>query len=245
MDGAGQITIAAANARLDGGETAHVQGAPAGDHVVIRVHDTGPGIDPAIRDKVFDPFFTTKGKGEGTGLGLSTVYGIVRQSGGQIQAGTAPGGGAEIAIYLPRASLAEPSVPAQTRPAARDQTGSAAVLLVEDEAPVRAFAARALKMRGYGVLEAETGEEAMEILADPANPVDLLISDVVMPGMSGPEFATEARRLRPGLGLIFISGYAEEGFRESLTETEFLFLPKPFTLNQLTAKVKEALAEPA
>ena len=210
---------------------------------MIGVRDTGPGIDPSIRDKIFDPFFTTKAKGEGTGLGLSTVYGIVRQSGGHILAGGAPGGGAEIQIYLPRSSAGEQAdarAPAQPQ---RDMTGSASVMLVEDEAPVRAFAARALKLRGYEVCEAETAEDAMEILADRDHRVDLLISDVVMPGMSGPAFATEARKLRPGLRLIFVSGYAEEDFRESLTESDFLFLAKPFTLNQLTTKVKEALGD--
>jgi two-component system cell cycle sensor histidine kinase/response regulator CckA len=127
----------------------------------------------------------------------------------------------------------------------RDLTGSGAILLVEDEAPVRAFAARALRLRGYEVHEAEDAEAAMDILADRECRIDLLISDVVMPGMDGPTFAAEARRLRPGLRLLFVSGYAEESFRKNLTETDFSFLPKPFSLNDLTVRVKEVLVEGA
>ena len=243
MEGGGTVRITAANVRVNEGDTAAQAGVPPGEHVEISVSDTGPGIDPAILDKVFDPFFTTKGKGEGTGLGLSTAYGIVRQSGGHIVAGNAPEGGARFTVYLPR-SEPEEAAPAPSLPEPRvDQTGSADVMLVEDEAPVRAFAARALKLRGYNVTAAETAEDAMEILADTDHRVDLLISDVVMPGMSGPAFATEARKLRPGLPIIFVSGYAEESFRESLTESEFLFLAKPFTLKELTSKVKEALGD--
>jgi len=240
MQGAGTITVSARNLTLGpGADSAHL---PPGEYVEIAVHDSGPGIAPEILDKVFDPFFTTKGKGEGTGLGLSTVYGIVRQSGGHIRAANHPEGGAVICILLPRSAPAETvEHKGDAPPPRRDLTGSAAVMLVEDEAPVRAFAARALTLRGYRVTEAETAEDAMEILADPDHAVDLLISDVVMPGMSGPEFATEARRLRPGLRLVFVSGYAEESFRETLAGSDFLFLPKPFTLDELTAKVKEAL----
>ncbi len=242
MEGVGQITVSVANRRLASGGPAFRSAAP-GDYVEIAIADTGPGIDPQVLDRVFDPFFTTKPKGEGTGLGLSTVYGIVKQSGGFIQADNLPEGGAVFRILLPRAEPAEPIARSETRPERRDLTGRGSVLLVEDEDPVRAFAARALELRGYVVAQAATAEEAMEILADREFAVDLLVSDVVMPGMDGPTFAAEARKMRPGLRLIFVSGYAEESFAKNLTETDFMFLPKPFTLNELTAKVKEALED--
>jgi len=249
MQGAGSITVSCQNLRLDAPSRSADVTLPRGDFVEICVTDTGPGIDPVALDKVFDPFFTTKPKGEGTGLGLSTVYGIVKQSGGYIEADNPPEGGARFRIRLPRAPETEAGVPAPAEEApvraaeAGDQTGSGTILLVEDEDPVRAFAARALRLRGYEVFDADSAALAMEILADPDRPIDLLISDVVMPGMDGPTFAREARRIRPGLKLIFISGYAEESFRKNLTETEFSFLPKPFSLNELTTRVKSVLTE--
>ncbi len=243
MQANGTVTIHVRNVSqaLPAGEggTASVE-----DYVEIAVTDTGPGIDPAVIDKVFDPFFTTKPKGEGTGLGLSTVYGIVKQSGGYIFAENGEAGGARFRILLPRAEeearAAGPAVPAPKR---RDLTGKGSVLLVEDEAPVRAFAARALRLRGYEVVEAGSAEEATEVLEDDEFLVDLIVSDVVMPGMDGPTFAVQARKMRPGLRFILVSGYAEESFRRNLADTDFLFLPKPFSLNELTATVKEALAE--
>jgi two-component system cell cycle sensor histidine kinase/response regulator CckA len=244
MDGVGTVRISARNRRLGTGRER--EGAlPPGEYVELAVEDSGPGIPPSVIDKVFDPFFTTKAKGEGTGLGLSTVYGIVKQSGGSILAENAASGGARFRIVLPRAREDEEEEAGVAAPAARprDLTGKGSVLLVEDEDPVRAFAARALRLRGYEVAEAATAEEAMELLEDAGRPVDLLVSDVVMPGMDGPTFAARARELRPGLRLVFISGYAEESFRKNLTEADFLFLPKPFSLNELTAKVKEALSE--
>ncbi len=242
MQTSGTVTIHVRNVtRPDPGE----DGGAARDFVEICVTDTGPGIDPSVIDKVFDPFFTTKPKGEGTGLGLSTVYGIVKQSGGFIFAENAEAGGARFRILLPRAREEAPVAPAASPPPPkrRDLTGKGSVLLVEDEAPVRAFAARALRLRGYEVVEAATAEEATEVLKDEQYMVDLIVSDVVMPGMDGPTFAVEARRMRPGLRLILVSGYAEESFRKTLADADFLFLPKPFSLNELTAKVKEALAE--
>ena len=195
---------------------------------------------------MFDPFFTTKPKGEGTGLGLSTVYGIVKQSGGYIYVENLLEGGARFTILLPRAwpnreekILAE--MPPSAPPPAPDLTGHGAVMLVEDEAPVRAFASRALKLRGYRVIEAESAEQAMELLELRAETVDVLVSDVLMPGMDGPTFAQKARQIRPELSVIFISGYAEDSFRRNAVDSDFLFLPKPFSLNELTAKVKLAV----
>ncbi len=243
MEGVGTITISVANRPAPARSEPRRRAAPPGDFLEIRVRDTGPGIEPQVIDKVFDPFFTTKAKGEGTGLGLSTVYGIVKQSGGFIFAENAAEGGALFRVLLPRATEERRAAPAPQAAERRDLTGRGSVLLVEDEHPVRAFAARALKLRGYEVAEAATAEEAMEIISDPGFEVDLLVSDVVMPGMDGPTFAAEARKLRPGLRLVFVSGYAEESFRRNLTETDFYFLPKPFSLNELTAKVKEALGD--
>ena len=196
-------------------------------------------------DKVFDPFFTTKAVGEGTGLGLSTVYGIVKQSGGYIYAENQETGGAKFTILLPRAYASDAETKIAETPsdtvAKPDLTGYGAVLLVEDEAPVRSFASRALKLRGYRVIEAESAEDAMVVLTEGVEDVDVLVSDVVMPGMDGPTFASKARELRPDLRVIFISGYAEDSFRRNLTDLEFEFLPKPFSLNELTAKVKMAI----
>lgn len=241
--GEGTVTIACRNLTLEDPERRGGTLHPPGDFVEITVADTGPGIEPQVIDKIFDPFFTTKPKGEGTGLGLSTVYGIVKQSGGFITAENAPGAGALFRIRLPRADGEAPAITPRAAPEApgRDLTGSGAILLVEDEDPVRAFAARALRLRGYDVHEAGGAEQAMALIDDPNCTIDLLITDVMMPGMDGPTFAGHAREKRPELKLIFVSGYAEEAFRKNLTETEFSFLPKPFSLNQLTARVKEVL----
>ena len=216
---------------------------PAGEYVEISVTDNGTGIAPHLIDRVFEPFFTTKPVGEGTGLGLSTVYGIVKQSGGFIFAENRPEGGARFRILLLRAKPGAADVPRRREPAESDRgdlTGEGAVLLVEDEDPVRSFASRALRLRGYDVFEAASAEEAMKYLSDTANHVDVLVSDVVMPGMDGPTFATHARKMRPGLRVIFISGYAEDSFRRNLGDHDFLFLPKPSPLTDLPATVKQA-----
>ena len=254
MPDGGTVTIAARNRSFDGEVRIDGLMVPPGEYVEITVEDEGSGIPRHVLPRVFEPFFTTKRVGEGTGLGLSTVYGIVKQSGGHLTASNREERGARFRILLPRVSAAaEPEVapvaaaaptkrPAPTRaPAPADMTGEGHVLLVEDEAPVRAFASRALRLRGYEVEATESAEEAMRYLSDPANPVDLIVSDVVMPGMDGPAFAGEARRLRPGLPVIFVSGYAEDGFRRSMQDEGFRFLAKPFSLSELTAKVKDAL----
>lgn len=244
MPNGGKVTIATQNRTLTSDERRDGIAVPPGEYVQIQVMDSGAGIDDQVIDKVFDPFFTTKAQGEGTGLGLSTVYGIVKQSGGYIFAENRESGGACFTILLPRVYASQRDLPRPTAiPDMRrtDLTGEGAVMLVEDEAPVRSFASRALKMRGYRVIEAESAEEAMELLKATSEPIDVLVSDVVMPGMDGPTFAGKARELRPNLQVIFISGYAEDSFRRNLTDDDFLFLPKPFSLNDLTAKVKIAM----
>ncbi|MGF1551568.1 MAG: ATP-binding protein [Paracoccaceae bacterium] len=217
-----------------------------GDYVEIAVADEGTGIAPDALAKVFDPFFTTKAQGEGTGLGLSTVYGIVKQSGGVIFAENRPEGGACFRMLLPRAEPEEAEAPRPERSAETvDLTGRGAVLLVEDEAAVRSFAARALKLRGYDVTIAEEAEEALALIEEGDKHFDLIVSDVMMPGMDGPSFIAKAREMRPGVRVLFVSGYAEAQFLERIEETRYAFLPKPFSLAELTAKVKEVLSEPS
>jgi two-component system cell cycle sensor histidine kinase/response regulator CckA len=217
---------------------------PRGDYVRIDVVDTGVGISADTLDKIFEPFYTTKKTGEGTGLGLSTVYGIIKQTGGYIFAESILGEGTTFSIYLPRHVPTATEIAPAPRPVevAEDHTGRGVVLLIEDEAPVRAFAARALKMRGYEVLEAASAEEALDLLEDPGLSVDVLVSDVVMPGMDGPTCVRKAREQRPDVKVVFVSGYAEEALRRSMEGLEnCVFLPKPFSLNELTAKVKECV----
>ncbi|MEP9378036.1 response regulator [Aquabacter sp. CN5-332] len=214
------------------------------DYVLIEVSDTGTGIPPEIMDKIFEPFFSTKEVGKGTGLGLSTVYGIVKQTGGNILAASVPGRGTVFRVFLPRHErTTEDALPVPVEPDARaaDLTGQGTILLVEDEDAVRAFASRALIARGYNVIAAASGAEALEAMDKAGTRIDLVVSDVVMPEMDGPTLLKELRGRDPGLKVIFISGYAQEAFGKNLAEGEkFSFLPKPFSLKQLVAAVKEA-----
>jgi two-component system cell cycle sensor histidine kinase/response regulator CckA len=250
MPDGGTLTIRTANATAaDAGPEAAATLAP-GEYVMIEVADTGTGIAPEHLAKIFDPFFTTKEVGQGTGLGLATVYGIVRQSGGAVVPSSQIGVGTTFRIYLPRHmealddadSVATPMDRAEA--AGRDLSGKGIILLVEDEDAVRTFASRALSNRGYQVLEAANGEAALDILRSHTGGIDLVISDVMMPNMDGPTLAREIRKLRPNLKMLFISGYAEEAFKKSLESMDsFVFLPKPFTLKQLAAKVKEVMSD--
>ncbi len=220
---------------------------PAADYVAISVKDTGTGIPPEILGKIFEPFFTTKEFGKGTGLGLSTVYGIVKQTGGFIFADSPPGQGTVFTIYLPvHAEAAEASAePAAPQAPAAELWGKGTILLVEDEGMVRAVAERALSRKGYQVLTAAHGEEALEILENRDAGVDLLISDVVMPTMDGPTLVRHARERFPKLRIIFMSGYAEEQLRKSIDVRGAGFLPKPFSVQELAEAVRAALAREA
>ena len=219
---------------------------PAGDYVRIDVADTGTGIPSENLGKIFDPFFTTKPVGQGTGLGLATVYGIVKQSGGFITVDSELGKGATFTIFLPRFEGDATAAAPEPERIPRDVTGQDTVLLVEDEEAVRSFAARALKLRGYNVLEASGGEEALAIVRAASSPIHLLITDVVMPNMDGPTLVRNVRKLSPQTRIIYMSGYAEETFRRNDERAEDLhFLPKPFGLKQLAAKVKEVLSSGA
>ncbi len=244
MPDGGRVTIATANEKVLQPQALGTAIMPAGDYVKIEVADTGTGISPEHMGKIFDPFFTTKPVGQGTGLGLATVYGIVKQSGGFITVDSEVGRGTSFKIYLPRhhVELSAPAVEVQA-PVARDVTGQDTILLVEDEDAVRSFAARALRLRGYRVLEASGGEEALEIVKSGAEEIHLLITDVVMPNMDGPTMVRYVKALKPDLAVIFMSGYAEEAFRRNDENASDLhFLPKPFGLKQLAAKVKEVLS---
>ncbi|WP_432817435.1 ATP-binding protein [Sulfitobacter sp. JB4-11] len=217
---------------------------PAGDYVTVQVCDDGTGIAPDKLEKVFEPFFTTKRTGEGTGLGLSTAYGIIKQTGGFIFADSIPGSGTTFTLYFPVMEIPKDR-PAKTakpglQPLAKHEDG--VILLVEDEAPVRAFASRALRLRGYTVLEADSAEAALKTLEDESLSIDVFVTDVVMPGMDGPSWVREALKARPEVRVVFVSGYAEDSFGEKQTKIpNSVFLPKPFSLTELTETVHRQL----
>ena len=255
MPDGGKLTLRTANVEAKDSGAFGAKGMPSGDYVLVEVSDSGTGIPQEIIDKIFEPFFTTKEVGKGTGLGLSTVYGIVKQTGGYIYADSEPGR-TTFRIFLPRhvpsaaeKPLAEASAVAGAMTAAdtmakaaADLTGEGKILLVEDEEGLRALNARGLASRGYTVLEASNGVEAIEVLEREGH-VDLVVSDVVMPEMDGPTLLKELRRRDPDLKVIFVSGYAEEAFAKNLPSNEqYAFLAKPFTLKQLVAEVKKTIA---
>lgn len=215
--------------------------APA-DYVAIEVEDFGHGIPPDVKDKIFEPFFTTKEVGKGTGLGLAMVYGIVKQTGGTVFCSSTVGRGTVFTILLPRYIPDEHQASRSAEPAnapAADLTGHGTILLVEDEEAVRAFAARALVSRGYTVLQASSGMDALQIVEQNDGKIDLVVSDVVMPEMDGPTMFGELRKRGIKAKVIFVSGYAEDAFAKNLPEGEdFGFLPKPFSLKQLIETVK-------
>ncbi|MGH6922615.1 MAG: cell cycle histidine kinase CckA [Propylenella sp.] len=244
MPKGGKLTIRTSNISEAESRKFREQGFKPGEYVLLEVSDSGVGMSPEVMGKIFEPFFTTKGVGQGTGLGLSTVYGIVKQTGGFIYVDSKLSAGTTFRILLPRYEPQPEEAPTEgdRPPPPSDLTGSANILLVEDEEAVRAFAGRALSARGYKVFEAASGPEALDLMKDMRDPVDLVISDVVMPGMDGPTLMRELRRRQPDLKIIFISGYAEEAFQRSLPEDEdFQFLPKPFSLKELATTVKETL----
>ena len=243
MAGGGRLEIRTENVAFQVAQSLGGTQLPAGSYVHIIVGDTGTGISPDDLDKVFEPFFTTKPQGAGTGLGLSMVYGIVRQTGGFIHAESELGAGTTFHIYLPHhREEADPESAPVPPPPPRDLTGKGTILLVEDENAVRTFAARALRNKGYVVLDCSGGEVALKTLRRHEGDVDLVISDVVMPQIDGPTLVKSIREEYPDLKVIFISGYAEQAFRQSLDDGgEYELLPKPFCLGDLAAKVKDVL----
>jgi len=253
MPDGGKLTVRTANITAEESGQLAYKGMPAADYVRIGISDTGTGIPADIVDKIFEPFFSTKEVGKGTGLGLSTVYGIVKQTGGFVYVSSEEGKGTTFDIFLPRhrpeqdaqaeahATNGAGKEAAAPKPRA-DLTGQGTILLVEDEEGLRSLNARGLRSRGYSVIEASNGIEAMEALEEKDGAVDLVVSDVVMPEMDGPTLLKAMRGRNPDLKIIFVSGYAEDAFEKSLPENQqFAFLPKPFTLSQLVAAVKETM----
>ncbi|MPL90528.1 Adaptive-response sensory-kinase SasA [bioreactor metagenome] len=245
MPGGGEIRIETENVTLTEDLKRDRATVAKGDWVVVRVIDEGVGIAADKLQKIFEPFYTTKRTGEGTGLGLSTAYGIVKQTGGYIFCDSVVASGSCFTLYLPaheRLALAEPGPVAASGPAVPEEAVSATILLVEDEAPVRAFASRALKLRGYTVFEAENAEEALRILEDRSLAFDAFVTDVIMPGMDGPSWVAEALKARPDTAVVFVSGYAEDVFRDGRPPVaNSVFLPKPFSLSELTATVQNQI----
>jgi len=252
MPDGGKLTLRTANVSAAESELLTLKGMPRAEYVRVDVADTGTGIPPDIIDRIFEPFFSTKEVNKGTGLGLSTVYGIIKQTGGFIYPESVVGRGTTFHIFLPRhvptAEEAAPVAVKEPREAAKpvpaDDTGQGTILLVEDEEGLRGLNARGLTSRGYTVLQAANGVEAIEAIDRHSGKIDLVVSDVVMPEMDGPTLLKELRGRDPGVKIIFVSGYAEEAFAKNLPDEEkFAFLAKPFTLKQLVAAVKETIAK--
>jgi two-component system cell cycle sensor histidine kinase/response regulator CckA len=246
MPNGGTLTIRTANVHHERELRRGHEVIPTGDYVSIEIADTGVGIPKGNLDRIFDPFFSTKELGSGTGLGLSTVYGIVKQTGGFVFVSSTLGRGTIFTIYLPRCEPPGGALPVRDdfgEVAVKDLTGQGTIMLVEDDDPVRIFGARALRNKGYRVIEEKSGESALAMLCDSEEKIDLLITDVVMPQMDGPTLVREVREIQPEMRVIFISGYTEDAFRQRLdSESGIDFLPKPFSLKQLAAKVREVLA---
>jgi two-component system cell cycle sensor histidine kinase/response regulator CckA len=216
---------------------------PVGDYVQLSVQDSGVGIPKENLSKIFEPFFTTKELGKGTGLGLSTVYGIVKQSGGYIFADSQPGKGTRFDIFLPvyRGDAPAPDSGKRETYIQKEFWGSGRILIVEDEDMVRAVAERALVRQGYDVETASDGEQALKLFAD-GKRYDLVISDVVMPNLDGPSMAQQLRKNYGDVRLLFISGYAEEQLRETISLDNVAFMAKPFSVQQIAEAVQVALA---
>jgi two-component system, cell cycle sensor histidine kinase and response regulator CckA len=259
MPDGGRLTIRTANISSQESARFNYKGMPAVEYVLVEVADIGVGIPHDIMDKIFEPFFSTKDVGKGTGLGLSTVYGIIKQTGGFIYPESQVGQGTTFRIFLPRHVPAPEDIEAvrlgaptttggrsatEARPTLVDHTGQGTILLVEDEEGLRILNARGLASRGYTVLEASNGVEALEVIDRHSGKIDLVVSDVVMPEMDGPTLLKELRRRDPNVRIIFVSGYAEEAFQKNLPlHEEFpAFLPKPYTLKQLVAEVKKTMS---
>jgi len=240
MPHGGELTLSTKNVHVDGSLAARLELTP-GPYVLLSTKDDGTGMSPEVLSRLFEPFFTTKGVGKGTGLGLAMVYGVVKQSGGGIEVTSVLGEGTEFLIYLPVVSSTEDRA-RSARPAPL-QRGTETVLVVEDEPLVRTLARTILERQGYRVLTCADGNEALQALADPANArVDLLLTDLVMPGMSGRELAERAVAQRPGLRVLYTSGYSEDSeLTQTVVSHPTHFLGKPYTVPELSRRVRELL----
>jgi len=242
MPRGGRVTIETANISLDAQTAAkHVAVIP-GEYVMLAVSDTGNGMDQETQARIFEPFFTTKEVGKGTGLGLSTVYGIVKQSGGNIWVYSEPGFGTVFKVYLPRIDDATANNIAKQAQESNAPRGTETILLVEDEDVVRGLTRKILMQAGYNVLDARSGDEAIRLCATHAGPIDLLLTDVVMPEVSGKEVADRLLELRPTTRVLFMSGYTDEAIvQHGVLDANVKFIQKPFTWVGLTKKVREVL----
>jgi two-component system cell cycle sensor histidine kinase/response regulator CckA len=241
MPRGGTIRIETANADLTDDFCRRHEGAEAGRFVALTVQDSGSGMAPDVVAHAFDPFFTTKPAGKGTGLGLSTVYGIVKQSGGYIAIDSAPGRGTTIAVYLPVASEALPSSAVGVAPS-KGMGGTETILLVEDEPGLQRLMQRTLEQCGYTVLNPQNVHDAISIAQSHEGSIDLLVSDVVMPGLSGPNLAQRIVRLRPSIRVLYVSGYSSQAVEGAgSVSPNARFLPKPFARSVLVTKVRECL----
>jgi two-component system, cell cycle sensor histidine kinase and response regulator CckA len=241
MPDGGRMSIETANVHLPEGVTSAYLSAAPGDYVALSVSDTGTGITPDVLNHLFEPFFTTKGPGKGTGLGLATIYGIVKQSHGGIVVASGVGQGSVFRIYFPRCD--EPVTAEAAGPAiGHTSNGQATILIVEDDSGIRELSAKILIRCGYNVLVAADGEEARQICERHDGSIHLLLSDVVMPGMNGPMVAEMLTRMRPGLKVVFMSGYTDNAIvRHGVMERDLPFLQKPFTPERLANKIVEVL----
>jgi CheY-like chemotaxis protein len=243
MPRGGKLTIETGNVDLDAEYTRDHLGATPGPHVMLAVSDTGVGIDLETQALIFEPFFTTKPVGQGTGLGLSTVFGIARQAGGSVWVYSEPGEGATFKVYFPRVEGG--SEVAGLAPAPLDLRGSETILLVEDQDQVRAVAQNILARSGYDVIVARTPGEALLFCAEEPGVVHLLLTDVVMPQMSGAELARRIALMLPDIKVLFMSGYTDDSIvRHGVLASEVAFLQKPFTADSLARKVREVLTAP-
>jgi len=243
MPEGGRLTVRTANVELDEAFVRRHPGARRGPHVMLAVSDTGMGMDAETQARLFEPFFTTKGPGKGSGLGLSTVYGIVKQSNGYIAVESAPARGSTFSVYLPRVDKAAEPLPAVAPAGEGRLDRPATVLVVDDEAAVREITRDILIEYGYTVLEAADGREALQLCEARADSIDLLITDVVMPGMNGVELGRRLTRRHPDMKVVRMSGYMDpEGIRQDAMEAGGDFLQKPFAAEALLAKVRELLA---
>jgi len=239
MPGGGRLSIGTSNTLLDGTFSSMHPYTVTGPHVLLAVSDTGVGMSEDTQSHLFEPFFTTKERGKGTGLGLCTVYGIVKQSQGYIHVYSELGKGTSVKIYLPRAGGEDETVPPVPVPAPH---GTETVLVAEDDAQIRDFVTRVLSAKGYRVLPASDGFDALRLCGEYADPVDLLVTDVVMPRMGGRELASRVETAKPGIRVLFVSGYTEDAIsHHGILEAGLEFLQKPFTTDDLLRKVRKVL----
>jgi len=242
MANGGRLTIETDMVNIADEGAIVLEGMPPGQYVQLTVTDTGCGMDEQTRSKLFEPFFTTKKKGKGTGLGLSTVYGIVKQSGGDISVSSEPNRGSTFRIRLPRELSPTPEDAPEPACSPRSHTGTETILVVEDEYALRLVVRRALAEAGYTVLLAANGDEAVGVCAQYAGDIHLLLTDVVMPGMSGPALVRELLKTRPTLAVLYMSGYADNMLdQHAELSAEVHFLGKPFTAADIKCKVREVL----